>query len=327
MAKKKRKGNNFIKEIFVQLIVETCRLFELVRRLDEKTMKKVRQDFAEKCIGSYASSTAFFFFISIIPMFTLISALIPYTGMSEKAVIACVTAVTPNAVDEVVTLIIKDAFGNSGGILSLSLITLIWSSAKGTYSLILGLNAVMKGRVRVRQRSFLERNLISIVYTVMFLALIIIMLLVMVFGGTIMQMFATYFPEVNMSFSINGRARYILILIMTTLFFMLVYNYVPDENRSFITLFPGALFATLGWYLFSGFFSVFIGKGSIYNTYYGSLATIVLFLIWLYGCFYILLIGAYINLMLAGDIFKNTQRYEPERNTGKSRRVKRRSRR
>ena len=300
--KDRKKSNNIIIEIFIQLIVETCRLFEFIRRLDEKTLKKVRQDFAERCIGSYASSTAFFFFISIIPMLTLLSALIPHMGLSREAVIAGLTSVTPNAVDEVVTLIVSDAFNNSTGILSFSLIALIWSSSKGTYSLILGLNAVVARKGGSKGRNFVERNLMSIIYTVFLLMLIILMLLIMVFGGTIVNLFALYFPEVNFSFNMDSRTRYIMLILMSTLFFMLVYNYIPDENRSFLSLFPGALFSTFGWSLFSGFFSLIIGKGSVYNTYYGSLATIVLFLIWLYGCFYIMMIGAYINVWIAGDV-------------------------
>ena len=51
--------------------------------------------------------------------------------------------------------------------------------------------------------------------------------------------------------------------------------------------------------IFSKVFSLFMSHGSIYSTYYGSLATIVIFMLWMYGCFYILLIGGYINVVCA----------------------------
>ena len=56
----------------------------------------------------------------------------------------------------------------------------------------------------------------------------------------------------------------------------------------------GAVFSALAWVVFSFFFSLFISS-SIYTTYYGSLAAIAVFMMWLYGCFYILLLGANLN--------------------------------
>ena len=60
---------------------------------------------------------------------------------------------------------------------------------------------------------------------------------------------------------------------------------------------PGAVCATAGWMGFSLAFSLYFSRivGKNYSYMYGSLAAIVLLLLWLYACMCILFFGAEIN--------------------------------
>ena len=62
--------------------------------------------------------------------------------------------------------------------------------------------------------------------------------------------------------------------------------------------FPGAIFATFGWSLFSFVYSIYISYFSNFSSTYGSLAAIVLIMLWLYICMNITLLGAEINVFL-----------------------------
>ena len=80
------------------------------------------------------------------------------------------------------------------------------------------------------------------------------------------------------------------------------------------SLAPGALAAAGGWSLLSLAFSAWMRLTGTVGTY-GSLATVVVVMLWLYYCQYILLLGACLNRVLPGlsrrrEEWKNTYKTE-----------------
>ena len=98
--------------------------------------------------------------------------------------------------------------------------------------------------------------------------------------------------------------KFIIIFITLTLFFALTYKLGKGLRSSFLLLFPGAIFSALSWILFSFIFSLYYNKFSRYSYTYGSLATIILLMVWLYFCMNFFFIGAEINSCLKAFIAK-----------------------
>ena len=61
---------------------------------------------------------------------------------------------------------------------------------------------------------------------------------------------------------------------------------------------PGALFTSVIWLLGSFLFSWYISNFSNYNKTYGSLASIIILILWLYITSFIIIIGAEINAII-----------------------------
>jgi len=76
--------------------------------------------------------------------------------------------------------------------------------------------------------------------------------------------------------------------------FMLIYSYVPGQRQKFLLQFPGAFFTAIIWNGFSLIFSAYLEYFGDFGVY-GSLATVVIVLLWLYCMSYIVMIGAHIN--------------------------------
>lgn len=57
----------------------------------------------------------------------------------------------------------------------------------------------------------------------------------------------------------------------------------------------GAAFAAVGWFVYSRFFEFYIEHFADYSYIYGSLASVIIVMLWLYSCMEILLIGAGVN--------------------------------
>ena len=58
---------------------------------------------------------------------------------------------------------------------------------------------------------------------------------------------------------------------------------------------PGAVFATVGWMLFSYGYALYIQYFPSASAIYGSLTAVCLIMLWMYVCVIILLLGAEVN--------------------------------
>ena len=62
---------------------------------------------------------------------------------------------------------------------------------------------------------------------------------------------------------------------------------------------PGAAFASVAWLVVTQGVKIYLKYFSSYSVMYGSLAGIVIVMLWLYFCMYALFIGAVINYLLS----------------------------
>ena len=80
-----------------------------------RTIISIWRDFSSQMkkqnISAYASSTAFFLFLSVIPMLMVVCAVIPYTPVTEQNLITALTDVTPDIADAMVESLVVDVFG------------------------------------------------------------------------------------------------------------------------------------------------------------------------------------------------------------------------
>ena len=107
---------------------------------------KVLYDFKEKMneknISSYAASTAFFLFVSMIPIFALICTVISFTSLSEEDFVFLIMEMSPGVVGSFFASLIEDIYAQSAGAISIAIVVTIWSAGKGMMALMRGLNVI-----------------------------------------------------------------------------------------------------------------------------------------------------------------------------------------
>jgi len=245
----------------------------------------------KKNINDFAASTAFFFFLSIVPLLIMICTIIPYTPLTEENLVELVTEVLPDQVAPVAEGLIADVYSKSAGILSIAIIATLWSASKGVMALMRGLNAVNDVE---EQRNFLFVRMIASFYTIVMLLVVILSLFVMVFGEQLVTLLLHRVPRLQQVVSFAMNFRFLLIWAVLTVLFAAVYAYVPNKKLRFKEQIPGAVFAAVVWSIFSWGFSSYVTYGNSYGIY-GSLSVIIIVLLWMYFCMYIIMIGAYLN--------------------------------
>jgi membrane protein len=242
-------------------------------------------------ISAYAASTAFFIFVSLVPMLVMICTIIPFTPLTEEILVTAVTDVTPDVMDGLAESLISEVYDKSAGILSIAVIATLWTAGKGILALIQGLNSVNDVD---EKRNYVLLRIISSLYTLIMLAVVLVLLLVMVFGNQFAHLAIDRFPRLKPVAYFILNFRILFIVIVLTLVFSFIYTYIPNKKMKFREQLPGAFFAATVWSMFSWGFSLYVTYSNSYSIY-GSLSIIVIIMLWLYFCMYIMLIGAYLN--------------------------------
>ncbi len=242
-------------------------------------------------ISAYAASTAFFLFLSLVPMLIMVCTIIPYTPLTEKNLVELVTDITPDMMDPLAQSLIAEVYDKSAGILSIAVVATVWSAGKGVLALMRGLNAINGVD---EERNYLAVRMVASFYTVVMLIVLILSLFIMVFGNQLVNFALHRIPQLQVIVSFLMHFRFLFVWMVLTVLFAMIYAFVPDKKLRFREQIPGATFAAVVWSVFSWGFSVYVSSTGSYSIY-GSLSIIIIVMIWLYFCTYIIMIGAYLN--------------------------------
>lgn len=254
------------------------------------------RELLEKNISAYASSAAFFMFLSMIPILLLLCSIIPYTPISEANLMNVLRGLLPEMMVPIAISIVAEMYDNSSAILSISALAAVWSAAKGILSLIRGLNVINEFK---EKRKYLALRLEACFYTILLLVALVLTLVIMVFGKVIVLALVEGFPSVQYILEIFLNSRFFVSLTILTVFFVVLYTFLPSERMRLKTQIPGAVFTSVVWSVFSWGFSFYVNQFSAFSMY-GSLSTLIVVMIWMYVCMYIVLLGALVNRFFGG---------------------------
>lgn len=254
-------------------------------------MKDFSSQMRKQNISAFAASTAFFFFLSLVPMLIMICTIIPYTPLTEENLVTVVTDLTPDSVDGLAENLIAEVYDQSAGVLSVAVLVTVWSAAKGIMALMRGLNAI---NAVEEERNYFVVRLIASFYTVVMLVVVVLSLLIMVFGNQLVNLILYKIPQLQVLASFLMNFRFLVVWAVLIILFSAVYAYVPNKKLRFREQIPGAVFVSVVWSVFSWGFSLYVGRPGAYGIY-GSLSIIVIIMFWLYFCMYFIMIGAYLN--------------------------------
>ena len=281
---------------------------KLIIRFINKFGEKISDNYTAAC----AAQAAFFILLSVVPIISLILAVTTYLPFTQQDVLHLMMQIIPDDLIGYVQDIIADLYARAGKtVISVSAITMLWSASKGIAALMDGFNTMYQ--LRRDNSNWVVSRCIAIVYTVLF-----ILLFVIAMCGYVMV--SHYYQEyIKGVFEIESATRTILLLIRYVMGWLLFYGFLlmlyvilpggfglPIGKEEKVNLgervrqqMPGAAFAAVAWLVISRIVVIYIDYFPSLSLMYGSLAGIVIAMLWLYFCMYSIFIGAVINYLLS----------------------------
>ncbi len=264
----------------------------------------ITADIAADHVGAYAAQSAYFFMLCLIPIILLLITMVQYTPVTKADVMTAVIQVFPASVENLITSIVNQVYNQSMGIIPVTIIVALWSAGKGVLAMASGLNCIYSCR---ETRNYIVLRIRSTVYTLLFIAVIILLLVLSVFGNTLNLFIARHIPLLKRPADWLIETRAVITPTVLVIFSLMLYKFLPNRRGRFRDQLPGAMFAAVGWMVISWVFSIYLDVFRGFSSMYGSLTTIVLIMLWMYFCMYCILLGAEMNVIMEGKIFSRTE--------------------
>lgn len=273
------------------------------KRITRKNIKKIYEisySFVRKIkydhVSSFAGHAALFLLMSLFPMVMYCISMFNYLPIDAGRFMEYAFKVIPESLVPIMNQILEEAYAESTTMVqSFTMLVMLFCASKGVYSVIIGMNAVY-GIRETRGTALLY--VLAVIYVVVFFSAIGLMMVLIVFGNNIFNGLIRLVPGLVMFGTIFKYGKYLCMLLFLIVFFLLIYMNVPNRKSKLRYEFFGALFSTIAWLVYSWAFSFYISNFANYSITYGSLATIVIFILWLYGTMNIVFVGAEINVVL-----------------------------
>ena len=250
------------------------------------------RDSIQDDVAGIAAQLAYYFFLSLFPALLFLVALasfFPLYSFTDQLM----RLLAPIAPAAVVTLLQDQltSLSNSGdaSLLSIGLLMALWSSSAAMVSVI---DAMNRAYDIEDSRAWLKRRVIAIALT-MGLALFILTSFGLIVAGPWLADFVGRQLGLAPAFTLAWKIlQWPVVFLLASTGFGLVYYFAPDAEQEWAWITPGALVATVLWFLASLGFRYYVVNFGNYEEAYGTLGGIILTLLWFYITGLAMVIGA-----------------------------------
>ncbi len=235
---------------------------------------------------------SFFFVLAVIPLISLITYLASLLNLSVDFLY---DFVAHSFSDELAQMVLGTSLVNKVGFqFFVTLLIGFYVASNGADSIITASNTIYG----IENKSWIKRRIKAFGLTFLIVLLLIFMLIVPVFGNTIITLIKeVHFKEliskniVAILELIKGPASWVIMFIIIRV----IYAIAPNKKVKGRVINYGAIFTTVCWILGTKIYSIYVTNYAEYSTLYGSLASIVVLMIWFYYLSYIFTIGIALN--------------------------------
>lgn len=264
-------------------------LMELGRRL-------WRESLQDELLGR-AAQLAYYALLALFPALIVLTALMGLLSVERfmPELMSYLRDVLPaDALLMVERFLTQIAEGSGANLLSLGALGALWASSSGVTAIMDALNVVFG--VKEDRRPFWRVRLIAILLTIGLAGFVILSLGLVLYGSTI----GTWVAEL-MGFGVAftwmwNVLQWPIVIGLMLIVVTAIYHICPDRRvRRWSWLTPGSVFAVGMWLIVSLGFKAYVDNFGNYNKVYGSIAGVIVLMLWLYWSGMVLLFGGEIN--------------------------------
>ncbi|WP_410528556.1 YihY/virulence factor BrkB family protein [Rickettsiales endosymbiont of Peranema trichophorum] len=257
----------------------------------------------------HAGYLAFLLMFTIFPFLVFFVAIVGAIGDKQLAntlVSLILESSWATFIDALIPRILEITSSPPQSLLTLAIISAIWTAS----SLFEGIRTALNKAYRVRVApGYLLRRLFSFIEFAGMVTIVVLLLLVLVVLPSIWNYLydllslgqKQYIGAVNvvsLMTSVAQTIRYLVLIVFGFIFVAGLYYFLPNRKQKLLYTLPGSLIVLSGWIISSVVFKVYLQLFHSISIIYGSIAGIIIALLYFYICSLIFIFGAELNYQI-----------------------------
>ncbi|MEU4828750.1 YihY/virulence factor BrkB family protein [Actinomadura sp. NPDC023710] len=264
-----------------------------------QTLKRTLGEFQKDDLSDWAAALTYYSILSIFPAILVVVSLVGLAGQSATDnLVKNVGSLAPGAVRNLLVSSIRQLEGGTGGagvVAVLSLAAAVWSASGYVGAFMRASNAIYDVP---EGRPFWKTVPLRIGVTLLTLVLLSASVIAVVVSGPLARKVGDTLGFGSEAVTVWGIAKWPVLVVVVGFLFSLLYWASPNAKRGFRWVTPGSALAIVLWLAASGLFALYVANFASYNKTYGSLAGIIIFLVWLWITNLAILLGAELDAEL-----------------------------
>jgi membrane protein len=181
----------------------------------------------------------------------------------------------------------------------ISILLALWGISGAFRSVMEAMNVMYEVE---EDRPFWKVYGLSIFMSLAVIVLLVGSLVLVIFGESIGVRVADLVGLGSVFATIWSIVQWPVVALVVLFAFALIYYFAPAAKQRFRWISPGSILAFVFWLIFSLLFSLYADMAGSYNETYGSLAGVIILMLYVYYSALIMLVGAEINQVIEWHI-------------------------
>ncbi|MGX4694193.1 YihY/virulence factor BrkB family protein [Streptomyces sp. JNUCC 63] len=255
--------------------------------------RRVLEEFKDDELTDRAAALTYYAVLSLFPALLVLVSLLGVAGKSATTqVLDNLQKLTPGSARDIISHAVQQLQNNAGvgSVLAVvGLLGAIWSASGYVAAFIRAANAVYDVP---EGRPVWKVLPLRVALTVTLMVLAVASSLIVVFTGSLARHAGTALGMGDAALTAWSIAKWPVLVVLVTMMIALLYWATPNAKvRGFRWITPGSLLALLVWMAASAGFAFYVANFGSYNKTYGTLAGVIVFLVWLWVTNLAILLG------------------------------------
>ncbi|MFC9504699.1 YihY/virulence factor BrkB family protein [Streptomyces sp. NPDC057002] len=257
---------------------------ELPRTSWGAVLKGSLREFKKDELTDRAAALTYYTVLAMFPALLVLVSLLGITGKSTTdKVLENIQQFAPGAARDIITRAVEQLQGNAGIgslVAIVGLLLAVWSASGYVAAFIRSANAVYD---MPEGRPVWKVLPVRVGVTVVLMVLATVSALIVVFTGGLARQAGTTLGIGDTALTVWSFAKWPVLIVLVTIMIAILYWATPNAKvKGFRWVTPGSVLALLIWLAASAGFAVYVANFASYNKTYGTMAGVIIFLVWLW---------------------------------------------
>ncbi|QLJ02634.1 YihY/virulence factor BrkB family protein [Streptomyces sp. NEAU-sy36] len=257
---------------------------ELPKRAWRAVLKGTLKEFKDDELTDRAAALTYYGVLSLFPALLVLVSLLGITGRSTTdKVLANLDQLAPGSARDIITRAVEQLQGNAGtgSVMALvGIVVAVWSASGYVAAFIRAANAVYD---IPEGRPVWKILPVRLGVTVVLMVLAVASALIVVFTGALAGKAGQALGIGDTALTVWSIAKWPVLLLLVTAMIALLYWASPNAKvKGFRWVTPGSFLALVIWMAASAGFAVYVADFASYSKTYGTMAGVIVFLVWLW---------------------------------------------